>query len=75
MDEDKLFEIPVFESFPEIKQEYLQVVSKPMDFRTIEEERIHSYYSIRELQDDLILIFQNCIRFNGASSEYGKFAQ
>lgn len=75
MDEDKLFEVPVFEAFPEIKHQYQQVVSKPMDFRTIEEERIHYYTSITELQDDLILVFSNCILFNGQMSEYGQFAQ
>ena len=75
MDEDKLFELPVLETLPEIRHQYQEVISKPMDFRTIEEERIHYYTSITELQDDLILIFQNCIRFNSASSEYGQFAE
>ena len=75
MDEDKVFELPVIETMPEIKHQYMEVVSKPMDFRTIEEERINYYASITELQDDLILIFTNCIRFNGELSEYGQFAQ
>lgn len=74
MDEDKIFELPVVEALPEIKHEYLQRVSRPMDFRTIEEERVNYYNSITELQDDLILTFQNCILFNGEMSAYGRFA-
>jgi len=46
-----------------------------MDFRTIEEERMHAYQSIRELQDDIILIFENCYKFNpddGGLHDYTK---
>jgi hypothetical protein len=45
-----------------------------MDFRTIEEERLQVYRNIAELQQDLILIFDNCIEFNGAATGYGEFA-
>jgi hypothetical protein len=45
-----------------------------MDFRTIEEDRLQVYRNIAELQQDLILIFDNCIEFNGAASDYGEFA-
>jgi Bromodomain len=75
MDEDKLFELPVVETLPELKHHYLSKISRPMDFRTIEEERIQYYSSITELQDDLICIFSNCIKFNGEMSDYAQFAQ
>jgi hypothetical protein len=74
LDEDNLFEIPVVESFPDVARDYSKVVSNPMDFRTIEEDRLLVYKNIVELQQDLILAFDNCIKFNGAQSEYSKFA-
>lgn len=73
-DKENIFAVPVLEALPQIKDRYMQVVSKPMDFRTIEEERIPTYTSISDLQADLILTFQNCILYNGASSPYGKIA-
>ena len=75
VDEQKLFEAPVLESLPHIKDEYMKVVSHPMDFKTIEEERIPSYTSITNLRDDLILTFQNSIQFNGPKSKFGKISQ
>lgn len=68
------FEIPVAEAFPEIETAYLRAVTSPMDFRTIEEERLPTYESISQLQDDLILVFGNCVRFNGNDTEYGRYA-
>ena len=74
-DEREMFEAPVLEQLPELKDDYLKVVSVPMDFRTIEESRMYSYTTLSDLKQDLGLIFQNCIRFNGASSEAGQIAQ
>lgn len=74
MDEDELFAVPVVEALPELKREYLTAIEHPMDFRTIEEERLPNYSSVRELQDDLMLVFNNCIRFNTEDSPIGKFA-
>jgi hypothetical protein len=74
LDEDNLFDIPVVEAYPSVAYDYAKVVSNPMDYRTIEEERIQVYRNIAELQQDLILIFDNCIEFNAAASEYGEFA-
>jgi hypothetical protein len=74
LDEENLFEIPVVEAVPSVAYDYAKAVSKPMDFRTIEEERIQVYRGIVGLQKDLILIFDNCIQFNGATGDYGTFA-
>jgi hypothetical protein len=74
LDEDNLFGIPVVEAYPSVAYDYAKAISKPMDFRTIEEERIPVYRCIADLQQDLILIFGNCIQFNGAASDYGTFA-
>lgn len=50
------------------------VVKYPMDFRTIEEERLPDYGNISELQDDLILTFRNCCEFNSDNPEYYNYA-
>lgn len=73
-DKGELFDRPVVEQLPEIEERYLKEVSEPMDFRTIEEERVHSYTSITQLREDLILVFENCITYNGAESKFGKIA-
>ena len=75
LDREGLFERPVVEQLPELANVYREVVSTPMDFQTIEGERVHSYTSIQGLQNDLVLVFQNCIQFNGANTEYGQTAR
>ena len=48
MDDNMLFERPVIEQIPLIKDKYLEVVEKPMDFETIEKTRMPSYKSLQE---------------------------
>lgn len=74
LDDDRIFAVPVLESYPDVEDDYLKVVSQPMDFRTIEDDRLPYYNSIRELQRDLTLVFQNCTSFNGRNSTLGKRA-
>lgn len=62
LDVNGLFGIPVLEAVPGIKASYLKKIKNPMDFRTIEEERAPAYERISRLQDDLILVFQNCVK-------------
>lgn len=59
-----MFEEPVVEQYPDIAESYQSVIKEPMDFRTIEEERLPRYRSIQELQQDLMMVFNNCILFN-----------
>jgi Bromodomain len=68
LDTEQLFWIPVAEAYPDLGDAYLAHISEPMDFRTIEEERLLYYSSITQLQDDLILVFQNCMDFNEPDS-------
>jgi len=75
IDEMKVFAVPVVESNPHLSEGYRQVISKPMDFRTIREEQLCLYDSIQMLQDDLILVFNNCIHYNGAENEFGRLAK
>jgi WD40 repeat protein len=74
LDTMNAFSAPVLEFFPEIEEEYLSVVEEPMDLRTIEEERIHTYASIRSLQHDLILMFRNCCAFNAEGEDIWEHA-
>lgn len=75
MDEGGNFYIPVAEAFPEIAEDYLAIISNPMDFRTIEEERLNVYQSISDFQEDLILVFSNCMEFNVPGSDLHAIAQ
>jgi hypothetical protein len=68
------FTIQVLESYPYLADDYLETVDEPMDFRTIEEERIPQYKGIKDLQRDFCLIFDNCSGFNGAETEMGQYA-
>lgn len=68
----QLFSIPVLETFPDMENDYLNVIEQPMDLRTIEEEQMYTYDSIVGLQEDLILIFRNCCTFNNDGDEYWK---
>ena len=74
MDEERIFWIPVVEAFPEVRDVYLEMIPNPMDFRTIEDERVPSYQSITEFQDDLILVLGNCLDYNEPSSAFYKIA-
>lgn len=70
-----MFSVPVLEAWPDMEDDYLQEVENPMDFRTIEEERLPDYRYIAELQEDLILTFHNCCVFNKKEPEYYDYAR
>jgi len=70
LDYRTLFHRPVCEDFPHMANEYFRMIKTPMDFRTIEDERMDSYQHIADLQDDLKLTFQNCCVFNRTEPEY-----
>lgn len=73
-DAEELFHTPVIEKFPDVAEKYYEKVSHPIDLRTIREERVPYYRVISELQDDLILVFQNCCTFNRVNSQYWKYS-
>jgi len=74
LDTDEVFAVPVLEAVPDLADSYSAIVAEPMDFRTIQEERMPAYRSIRELQQDLLLVFRNCILFNEEGSPYAELA-
>ena len=71
---DGNFSIPVLEAFPGLEEAYLEVVEFPMDLRTIMEDRIHLYENIKQLQDDLKIMLENCCNFNGVETDLGQYA-
>jgi len=73
-DNRSLFSRPVCEEYPDIADEYRREVKDPMDFNTIENERLNDYRHISELQKDLILTFRNCCVFNRDAPEYYSYA-
>lgn len=69
-----LFSLPVLATHPSLAAAYKKKVKSPMDFQTIEKERLPFYTHIADLQDDLILTFRNCCEFNGEMTEYYNYA-
>ncbi|KAI9203515.1 Bromodomain-containing protein [Polychytrium aggregatum] len=54
---------------------YAEVIKKPVDISTIREQLENGVYkSLGAVENDIKLIFENCIKFNGADSELGKQA-
>ncbi len=74
LDTLNLFSVPVLETHPSLSAAYKKKVKSPMDFQTIESERLPFYTHIADLQDDLILTFRNCCEFNGEMTEYYNYA-
>mmetsp|Transcript_1347 Transcript_1347/g.1820 ORF Transcript_1347/g.1820 Transcript_1347/m.1820 type:complete len:118 (-) Transcript_1347:898-1251(-) len=74
LDEDGIFGVPVVETYPQIEDSYKRVVKEPLDFRTIREEHIPAYESIVDLQLDLILVFNNCITYNGPGAVLSNYS-
>ena len=66
----RIFEVPVIEKHPEIGDAYLARIHSPMDFQTILHVRIGQYESIRNAQEDLVLVFANCMEFNEEGSVF-----
>lgn len=52
---------------------YFKVVTKPMDFTTMHTKVAEGQYaSWDQLQSDLDLMFDNCMRYNAADTKYHK---
>mmetsp|Transcript_30984 Transcript_30984/g.79989 ORF Transcript_30984/g.79989 Transcript_30984/m.79989 type:complete len:318 (-) Transcript_30984:112-1065(-) len=71
-DEYQIFGEPVTE---EMAPGYFDVVSRPMDFFTIRNTvNAGDYGSWEELQDDLLLMFDNAMAYNGPETMYHQVA-
>ena len=52
--------------------DYLDIITKPMDFGTIRENlKKHEYFKIEEVIKDIMQVFSNCVRYNGVNSQPG----
>lgn len=76
-----VFTEPVVETWPEVRKEYLRVVRRPMCLRdvlrgldTSTGERLSCYMLVGEVVRDLLLIWSNCVLYNGADSTFGQLA-
>lgn len=50
-------------------EDYIKVVKRPIDFYTIKKRFSNHYYqNLKDLYDDIILIFDNCLYYNSESS-------
>lgn len=54
---------------------YPVIVKNPMDYSTIKAKlNLNCYATEEDFKDDMNLIFDNCLLFNGRESFYGKVA-
>jgi len=61
---------PVLESFPTLRSQYLALVEKPMDLRTISQKLNAGYYqSSSQMDQDVQLMFDNAFKFNSSNDE------
>lgn len=55
--------------------DYLDHVERPMDFSTIKTKlQFNCYETEDEFKNDILLVYDNCIKYNGAESPLGKIA-
>ena len=61
--------------------DYFEVVKKPMDLGTVKSKLNNNVYmgsgggGAREFKDDVELVFENCLLFNGEDSSVGKMCK
>ena len=53
--------------------DYYEVVKNPVDFGTIKQRlNTNHYHMAQEFIDDMLLVFDNCLLYNGDSSSIGR---
>ncbi|CAD8138801.1 unnamed protein product [Paramecium octaurelia] len=53
--------------------DYFEIVKKPMDFGTIKNKlNVNAYKNFREFHTDMLLVFDNCVLYNGNQSAIGQ---
>ncbi|KAK0425096.1 hypothetical protein QR680_009027 [Steinernema hermaphroditum] len=72
-DPDEYFAYPVTQS---MAPDYADVIKNPMDFWTIRQKiDKNEYKNIREMEADVVLIYQNAMTYNGPNTIYHLAAQ
>lgn len=71
------FLYPVVEAYPDIAESYLRIIKHPMDLSTVEEKLRAGRYrnDPRKLDQDIQLIFKNCLTYNQEFSGVYKSAK
>ncbi len=70
------FKDPVKTRWPEVWEQYLAKVETPMDIGHMERSlRSNTYPTLGAFLDDVHLLYENCVRFNGVSHEMTVWAQ
>ena len=55
---------------------YYEIIKKPMDFSTVKKKlNNYSYTNLKEFNDDMTLIFNNCFLYNGINSYVGEICR
>ena len=53
--------------------DYHEVVKNPIDFSTIKQRlNTNQYHIAQEFIDDMLLVFDNCLLYNGENSNIGR---
>jgi hypothetical protein len=53
--------------------DYFDIVKNPMDFGTVRRKLSHNVYgNAKEFIEDMLLVFSNCVLYNGNESDVGK---
>ncbi|CAD8058930.1 unnamed protein product [Paramecium primaurelia] len=53
--------------------DYYDIVKKPMDFGTIKQKlNTNHYKNCKEFYNDIILVFDNCVLYNGSENDIGQ---
>lgn len=69
-----IFHTPVDAEYWKI-EDYHDIVKKPMDLGTVKQKLSDcEYKTMKEWYDDCNLVFDNCILYNGLTSDYGELA-
>jgi len=67
MDDEKIFENRVDDS---IAPGYSSFIKNPMEISTIK-KKLSQYKSLDDLNNDIVIMFENCINYNGLDNYYG----
>ncbi|KAF9878146.1 transcription regulator bdf1 [Colletotrichum karsti] len=69
------FKEPVVKLWPGLADSYMMRIKKPMDIGELERNlRDNKYSSLRSFKDDLALVYNNSVAFNGPTNEFTKAA-
>ncbi|KAG2222904.1 hypothetical protein INT45_013535 [Circinella minor] len=73
MDKKELFRFPVT---PDVAPDYAEIIDTPMSFADILEKfSLHEYTSLEQVENDIMLIWKNCMAYNKPETLYYRTAE